>query len=281
MPPVPPLSGSSLWPGERLDRFLELSDGVVVPIGLHEDASVPQLELVVGGVRFDPSLVLLDPEYGELALFLLQLFLQLGRGSLAVVGGGVRCARYVVWHQVGEDELRPPVDPRTLFAQRLRERGLDGAVGLLTVQQLQSYQDTRATYGSLSARCIATVGLGNALRVSDPPDATAPTGTVNLLCCTSVPLSVEALLESMSLAAEARTVAIWEAETESGESGRRASGTGTDCIVMAAPMGHPVHRYGGKHTAIGHVVGTAVERAVAQGVLAWKKERTGSLGDGL
>jgi adenosylcobinamide amidohydrolase len=115
---------------------------------------------------------------------------------------------------------------------------------------------------------VATVGLGNALRVGDPA-LPAASGTINLLCRLSVPLSPTAALEALTIAAEARTVAVREAALPSRRSGRFASGTGTDCIVLAAPVGPAGAAYAGKHTAIGQVIGAAVGDAVARGIEDW------------
>jgi adenosylcobinamide amidohydrolase len=74
-----------------------------------------------------------------------------------------------------------------------------------------------------------------------------------------------ARLEALSIATEARTAEVMA-------SGLRlptglATGTGTDCIAIAAPEG--AARYAGLHTEIGEAVGRAVRYAVAQGVGLW------------
>ena len=196
--------------------------------------------------------------------------------SWAVVGGGIRRARAVVWHQISDDELRPPVDARALLGMRLRDAGYGGAVALLTSRKLRSYVDVTRAYGSLEARCIATVGLGNALRAGDPPGPCGRIGTINVLCRVSVPLAPESLLEALALAAEARALAVREAGVVSTSSGEPASGTGTDCIVIAAPKGRSPLAYAGKHTAAGHIVGASVRDAVAEGARAWTRERVES-----
>jgi len=83
----------------------------------------------------------------------------------------------------------------------------------------------------------------------------------------------EALLEAMSIATEARTASILEAAVPSLRSGLPATGTGTDCIVMATPLAGRREPYAGKHTRIGHVVGAAVAQAVRRGAAEWKAER--------
>jgi len=193
--------------------------------------------------------------------------------SWAIVGGGVRRARAIAWHRIAEPELRPPVDAAALLATRLAAAGHAGAIGLLTSRALDTFSDERVRHGDVDARCIATVGLGNALRAGDPPGASGRIGTINLVCRVSVPLAPESLLEALALAAEARTLAVREAGVPSIVSGLPASGTGTDCIVVAAPDARAGARYAGKHTAIGHVIGASVAAAVARGCDRWLAER--------
>lgn len=193
--------------------------------------------------------------------------------SWAIVGGGRRRARTVVWYQVDERELRPPVDARRFLRRRLEEDGIGKAVGLLTSRSLDSYVDVRRTYGAWSARCIATVGLGNALRVGDPPGPAGRIGTVNLLCSFSGALSENALVEALAVAAEARTAAILQACMPSSVSGLPATGTGTDCIVVSAAGEGAAMEYAGKHTAVGHLIGASVTEVVRRGVDIWKAER--------
>jgi len=196
--------------------------------------------------------------------------------SWAIVGGGLRRTRTVAWYQVSEDELRPPVDACKLLGMRLLDAGIADAVGLLTSRSLESYVDVTRRYGDLEARCIATVGLGNALRAGDPPGPAGRIGTINVLCRLSVPLSTEALLEALALATEARALAVREASIPSTVSGEPASGTGTDCMVIAAPEHGVPARYAGKHTVLGHLIGRVVREATTQGVEDWKRERGAS-----
>jgi adenosylcobinamide amidohydrolase len=190
--------------------------------------------------------------------------------SWAVANGGRRTTDVVAWHEVQNAELQPPVDPARLLEERLSAAGLAGAVGLLTSARLDLHSVEERSWEGVGARCVATVGLGNALRAGDPPGPAARIGTINLLCQLTVPLREEALLEVLSIAAAARTLAILEAGEPSSVSGLPATGTGTDCIVVAAPEASGGARYAGMHTALGHVVGAAVHAAVARGAEEWR-----------
>ncbi len=194
--------------------------------------------------------------------------------SWAPYRGGFRRARAVAWHHVREEELRPPVDPRAFFERRMRAASLENAVGLMTSRRLDSYDDVACAWGDLSARSIATVGLGNALRAGDPPGAAGRIGTINVLCQLSFALTEEALVEALAIATEGRALAIVESGVTSRRTGGAATGTGTDCVVIASPSQSGVRaQYAGKHTEVGYVVGESVRRAVAAGAARWLEER--------
>src|SRR5262249_36698794 len=112
----------------------------------------------------------------------------------------------------------------------------------------------------------------NALAAGDHPGPVHRVGTVNLLVQLSRPLSDNALVECIALAAEARTAALLQLHVPSRRSFRSATGTGTDCIVVAAPEGPGGERYPGKHTALGAALGRAVRDATARGGRRWLEE---------
>jgi adenosylcobinamide amidohydrolase len=192
--------------------------------------------------------------------------------SWAIVGGGLVSIDRVAWCEVRTDDLMPPVDPRTFLLERLRGKGMVSAVGLLTSRSVAAYSDRSAEAHGVVARCVATVGLGNALRAGDPAGALGRIGTINLLVHLDTPLTDEGLLEASAIATEAKTAAVLEAGVLSGRSGRPATGTGTDCTVVTCTRGLSPASYAGKHTTVGALVGAAVEEAISGGVARWLEE---------
>lgn len=192
--------------------------------------------------------------------------------SWAIAGGGAARGREVAWCQVADGELTPEVDAAALLAERLAAAGVPDAVGLLTSSDVGRYVQQSASSDGLEARCVVTVGLGNRLRAGDSPGPARPVGTINLLCALSRPLTEAALIEATALCAEARAVAVVESGATSVRSGLPASGTGTDCHVIASPdEGEPL-AFVGKHTAAGHLIGRVALSAVTAGVRAWLSE---------
>ena len=186
--------------------------------------------------------------------------------SWAVVRGGKTKTDTLAWHRVTAEELKPPVEPREFLKSQLAEASIPNAVGFLTSADLEKYGDVEKTLEGVTARSVVTVGLANALRVGDLPRIAQPAGTINLLCQISRPLSEEAFLEALSIATEARTAALLEFGIPSVESGLPATGTGTDCIAIAAPSQGEALSYVGKHTLAGHLIGTSVLEAVRSGL---------------
>lgn len=194
--------------------------------------------------------------------------------SWAVVGGGLGTARRVAWLQVQNDDLGLDVDPAALLRARLEEARLDSAVGLLTSTDLTRHVQTLEQAGAVAVAATATVGLSNRVAVGDPWSLQG-VGTINLLVVIDRPATSAALLEVLSVAAEARTVAVLRSGLSSTVSLNDATGTGTDCIVVAAPQrpGKPLV-YAGKHTPLGCAVGRAVLRVVSRGVQSWLERST-------
>jgi adenosylcobinamide amidohydrolase len=194
--------------------------------------------------------------------------------SWAVVGGGWQVTRRVLWHEVRNEDLSISLDPVEYFHRRIAEGGRDkSSVGFLTSAPLTSFCESIQEWDGQWAHCVATVGLSNALRAGDPSYQAWKTGTINLLVQTSVPLTLAASIEASSLIAEARTLAMLEANVLSTVSHQLATGTGTDCIAVASPQASVPEVYAGKHTLIGYLIGHVVMEAMELGIQRWKERR--------
>lgn len=186
--------------------------------------------------------------------------------SWAIYGGPRKVTQTVVWYQVQKDDLNVSVDAKEFSKHLFVQNGFENAVGLLTGALLSHYADVQKTDGDLSVRSIGTVGMENALRVGDPLGQFESVGTINLLCAISVPLTEEAFLEAMSIAVEARTAAVLAFDISSSQTGLPATGTGTDCIVVAAPAVSHVSslEFAGKHTRVGSLIGGSIFETMSQ-----------------
>lgn len=198
--------------------------------------------------------------------------------SWAVVHSGMRTASRVGWYFVQKDELRDVRSPARYLRRLMAEAELPGTVAMMTGRRLHAYAETRIAEQGIACHVVMTAGMSNALRAGDPVSPRHEPGTINILCWLSTPLSAAASLEALALVSEARTAAVLECGVPSIVSRAPATGTGTDCIVMASPAAPKGALYAGKHLVSGHLVGAAVYATTLAAVKEWQAEVGGYCG---
>lgn len=187
-------------------------------------------------------------------------------------------ASAVAWLEVADGELRDVSDVNLWFRERLAQAGRENAVGLITARNVARFERIEVSVEEIAVDCVVTLGLNNGEHVGQRVHATASgrrSGTINLLCAISAPLTDAALLEASSIAAQARTVALLECGYRRPGQTQIVTGTGTDCIVVTAPRPSATSSaldYAGMHTETGEAVGAAVRKATMAAADAWRTE---------
>ena len=176
----------------------------------------------------------------------------------------------IVWVKVRNRDLGPGVDPSMLLRTRLAEAGFPDALAFMTSRDITRWRLSEACAEDAHAACLTTVGLSNGERIGSRGHGRAAAGTINTLVRVSRPLADGALIEAISIVAEARTAAIIESRRPTGAPS--ITGTGTDCIVVAAPCEGEPFWCAGLHTAVGEAIGAAVYRATREGAEEWDGE---------
>jgi len=192
--------------------------------------------------------------------------------SWAVQRPGFVMTDQILWREVRNEDLSVDVDVADWLAAEVRQIGAEEAVVMLTSRNVRTYQVMTAEVDDVSAMAIATVGLSNLERVGTrltPQEKKRVWGTINVAVVTNQPLSQIGLLEASSIVTEARTTAVLEAgiELPTGV----ATGTGTDCVAIAAPNGGV--NYAGLHTPQGEAIGRAAYDVVKACVTDWLENR--------
>lgn len=181
-------------------------------------------------------------------------------------------ASQILWREVRNSDLPPGMDVRDWLARELAPQRAQDAVILLTSRTIARFETRHAYVNGTRAQAVATVGLSNGERVGSRVDYSGRDwGTINVAVCLNAGLSQTGLLEAMSIAVQARTAAVMDAQFALPIG--IATGTGTDCVAIAAPAGET--DFAGLHTDIGESVGRAVYDAVAAGATEWISERKG------
>ena len=189
--------------------------------------------------------------------------------SWAINRPGFVTTSRIVWREVRNADLPRDMDVLDWFSRELEAQKLGDAVAFLTSRDITYFTQETVQVGDVHSHCVATVGLSNAERIGHRIDrSTMDWGTINIAVSLNCGLSQTGLIEALSIATQARTAAIMDAGVQlpSGV----ATGTGTDCIAVAAPSGSG--DYAGLHTRIGEAVGAAVYRATASGARQWKTD---------
>lgn len=192
--------------------------------------------------------------------------------SFAPYHPGFHTASCILLREVRDADLSADFDAKAWLGTQMDGIGHQGDVGMMTSRALNRFRLEHV--GPVT--CLATVGLGNAERVGQRRDAVARGyGTINLIISIDRGLSETAMIEALTIAAQARTLAVLTAGImlPSG----LATGTGTDCIALACDPGEQV--FAGLHTELGEAVGRAVHDAVLRGAREWIEEHGSSLRD--
>lgn len=175
--------------------------------------------------------------------------------STAVLGGGLGTQTWVINAEVALDYHRD--DPAAHAAAIADDLGQPPGEGTVLLTAARVLDVAVATDGG--STCDATVG------VSLPTWAAAPDvglswqpGTINLVCWVPAPMSDAGLANLLMTATEAKTQALLEAGVD-------GTGTATDAVVVACPVGS-TEPYGGPRSEWGARMARSVHQAVSVGL---------------
>jgi len=157
-------------------------------------------------------------------------------------------------------------NPENSLAEYCRQLQLSGTtVGMMTSASM----DSRSSQG-VEISAMVTAGISNARCAGDKSDWRTfqtdanPIGTINIIILTSATMSHAAMVESVMLATEAKTVAMRRLGVKSLVSGAIATGTGTDAIAVANGFCSETIRYCGKHVLFGEMLASVVIEAITE-----------------
>jgi adenosylcobinamide amidohydrolase len=189
----------------------------------------------------------------------------------------------IVNHQIDALDRPATEAPRAHLTRVVRDLDCDPrlAVAMMTGAQVARAGQATLRGGGIIVGAWCTAGCSNALRAGDratvglvraaaternKPRSHKP-GTINIIVAIDQPLTRSAMAEALQITVEARVIALHDAGVTSVRSGAFATGTGTDCVVVAAPAirANPII-YCGKHTLPGELIGRAVINSCAAAI---------------
>ncbi|MGD8366266.1 MAG: adenosylcobinamide amidohydrolase, partial [Desulfobacterales bacterium] len=140
---------------------------------------------------------------------------------------------------------------------------------LFTGADMEHLAAASASFRDLSVTALVTAGVaGNAMRMGADAGGFYEPGTINLLVLPGARLTDRAMSRALITATEAKTAALLDLDVRSTYSAgvNRATGTGTDNIIVAEGRGPPIDNTGG-HSKMGELIARAVHSAVSEAVL--------------
>ena len=196
--------------------------------------------------------------------------------SSAVLGGGFAEADHILNLKV---EKHPAVQntaikpPDATLRGYCSEHGWDGSlVGMMTAASMDSFRMAKEVQQGIDIIVLVTTGISNARRAGDVAEyrnvlpVVSDVGTINIICLTSAGMMPAAMIEAVMTVTEARAAALQNLGIKSPISNQTATGTGTDCIAVAADPQAEKIQYCGKHVVFGEILARLVIEAVSSSI---------------
>jgi len=196
--------------------------------------------------------------------------------SSAVLGGGFAEADHILNLKVEKhlavknSAIKPP--DATLQAY-CSEHGWNGIlVGMMTAASMDSFRMAKEVQQGIDIIVLVTTGISNARRAGDVAEyrnvlpVVSDVGTINIICLTSAGMMPAAMIEAVMTVTEARAAALQNLGIKSPISNQTATGTGTDCIAVAADPQAEKIQYCGKHVVFGEILARLVIEAVSSSI---------------
>jgi len=194
--------------------------------------------------------------------------------SSAVFNGGPCAASNILIMKVAENFAgtkqiaETPENALAEYCSRLRLGGT--TVGMMTSASMDSFRRVSRSSQGAEISVMVTAGISNACCAGDRADWRTfrvddnPSGTINIVIITNAMMSQAAMVESVMIVTEAKTVAMRKLGVKSTVSGVIATGTGTDAIAVVNGFGPETIHYCGKHVLFGEMLASAVIEAVTE-----------------
>lgn len=188
--------------------------------------------------------------------------------SSAVVGGGFLQTRTIINRRVPHDYNG--TDPASDLQRFASAVGCEEIfVGMMTGVPMPRMQSATVRHGDATVASVITAGLGNAVASGLSRPTHCLPGTINIVVLIDANLVVEAIVNAVITATEAKTGVLMALGTRT-EEGYPATGTSTDAMVIACTgRGAPVP-YAGPGTWIGYLIGSCVRLSLAKALSEYK-----------
>ena len=191
--------------------------------------------------------------------------------SSAVLNGGLCQAKTIINHQVPKSYRHSR--PEEYLKQVVKKLKLPTpVVGLMTAANVANFSLQVSKYAEKQYVCaITTAGLSNAAAAGELVRVNSKFSTINTIILIDGNLTDACMVDLVKTATEAKVIALREFDVRSQISGKQATGTTTDAIVIACTGRGKLLRYGGTATHLGEAVDLTVYRSIKEAIMKEEK----------
>ena len=188
----------------------------------------------------------------------------------STVDGGLRSGiRYVIHHQVPKNFMEDPIEEVTRTHRELAINS-DKAITFLTATELsRNHVIHGEVINGVEVEVSVTMGLTNPYRIDGGNVITNGAGesTINMAIIIGRPLTVQAMIDVITLAAQVKALTLAEL------TGNAMHGTTSDAIAVVTPSNGNKEPYAGPVTVIGKAVVHVVREALVRAYNTYTKMR--------
>lgn len=180
--------------------------------------------------------------------------------SNAIVGGGfVRAQHFLNTYVDKSYHSDTPADDLRALLQRM-DVPPERSVAMMTAVQLHTRALGSKTAGDIAMFALVTAGVGNAVDITGGqlPIFRPHAGTINTMVFVDANLTDGAMINAIMSATEAKAKLLADMKVKDHVTGRTATGTSTDCVVIACTERGPALHYAGSATTVGKGIGQLV-----------------------
>ncbi len=167
-------------------------------------------------------------------------------------------------------------DPEGDVRRRIEKLGLPKPViGMMTAAEMENVAvaNKEEEQGELAVTAIVTAGISNAVTAGERPRFPSLENTINVILLVDANLSLGAMIGSVMVATEAKTIALRELDIRSfsmdsdyGLLTNLASGTTTDSVTVSCTSKGEMISFNTSGIELGRLIGLAVKEAVLEGL---------------
>lgn len=206
----------------------------------------------------------IDMEIGEEAV-ILRSAKPLKIMSSAPINGGLTESRTIVNLLV---DLDFSADPAEHFRSKYRSLGVpQDSVCLMTAATVSKAVVSGGKKDGIGFSAVVTAGTSNSSSISDGIKD-GRMGTINAIIVADRAMSLGCMVNAIMSASEAKCKALSSLDLRSKYSDELATGTSSDAVLVACPIGEEELLYAGSATPLGFLIGANVESAVRRAVIA-------------